>query len=401
MNLLQDIITYVRRLIKTPSNAVITDNLIIDYINRFWLMDVDARMQLFDLKTTYQFQTVPGVDKYNMPLYDPQIQPGNQTIASFPVYQGFLEPAYVNGVRVSFQTQRSIFYNAFPNIVQQLQVVAVGDGTAGPYTFQLPMLSNSVPVNPPVTGILRGHVDITGILATGNNIDPPIADTALAATQIPAVPVTSVESQFYITSSDATGSSVVVQDSGQFLLGNVNYGLLMQPGKAPYGNLPLPGGYSTTSNTINYLTGECSVQFPVAIPSGVNINAQCYYFQSGLPRSMLYYNNCITLRMPPSQQWLVSLEAYLTPAAFLATGQAAPFGYMCEYIARGAARKILADTGDIEQFNFYEPLFVEQEMLVWKRSQRQFTATRTETIYSQGQYGTSNWANNNYGSGTL
>jgi hypothetical protein len=44
----------------------------------------------------------------------------------------------------------------------------------------------------------------------------------------------------------------------------------------------------------------------------------------------------------------------------------------------------LADTGDVEQFNFYEPLFKEQETLVWKRSQRQFTANRTQTIYSQG-----------------
>jgi len=51
----------------------------------------------------------------------------------------------------------------------------------------------------------------------------------------------------------------------------------------------------------------------------------------------------------------------LSPAAFLSTNQAAPFGYMCEYIARGAARKILSDTGDVEQFNFYEPLFMEQE----------------------------------------
>jgi hypothetical protein len=56
---------------------------------------------------------------------------------------------------------------------------------------------------------------------------------------------------------------------------------------------------------------------------------------------------------------------------------------MSEYIARGAARKILSDTGDIEQFQFYEPLFREQEMLVWKRSQRQFTATRTPTIFSE------------------
>ena len=69
MNLLNDIITYVRRIVKAPSNTVLTDDLIIDYINRFWIMDVDARIQLFDLKTQYQFQTSPGVDRYNMPLY--------------------------------------------------------------------------------------------------------------------------------------------------------------------------------------------------------------------------------------------------------------------------------------------------------------------------------------------
>ena len=80
MHLLQDIITYVRRIIKSPSDAVITDNLIIDYINRFYISDVDARMQLFDMKTKYQFQTQPGVDRYNMPLYDLQTEPGNQTI---------------------------------------------------------------------------------------------------------------------------------------------------------------------------------------------------------------------------------------------------------------------------------------------------------------------------------
>jgi len=88
----------------------------------------------------------------------------------------------------------------------------------------------------------------------------------------------------------------------------------------------------------------------------------------------------------------------LSPAAFLNTTQAIPFGYMAEYIARGAARKILSDTGDMEQFQFYEPLFIEQERLVWKRSQRQFTSTRTESIYSQG-FGQGAGFNNNYGGG--
>ncbi len=273
-------------------------------------------------------------------------------------------------------------------------MVTTGNGTSGPYNIQLPILGNPSPPNPPLTGILRGHVDISGIIALGTNTDPPIQSSLTALTSIPQVPVTSVDSSVFITTIDATGANLIVSDSGQFLDSNVNYGLLMEPGKAPLGNLPL-GGYSTTLNTINYLTGEINVTFPVAVPSGNNISVQCLYFQTGLPRGILYYNNTLTLRSPPAQQYLVELDAYLTPAAFLNTGNAIQFGYMAEYIARGAARKILSDTGDVEQFQFYEPMFKEQELLVWKRSQRQWTATRTETIYSQGMSG--NYSGNGYG----
>ena len=132
------------------------------------------------------------------------------------------------------------------------------------------------------------------------------------------------------------------------------------------------------------MTGTAVVNFPAAVGQGMNINGQCLFFQSGLPRGILFENNTITLRNIPDSQYLIEMDCYLTPAAFLTTGQAVQFGYMSEYIARGAARKILSDTGDIEQFQFYEPLFREQEILVWKRSQRQFTSTRTQTIYSQG-----------------
>lgn len=381
--MLSDILTYMRRILKTPSNDSISDNLLIDYVNRFWIMDVDARLQLFDLKTKYSFITTPGVDRYNMPLYDVQTEtqaPNEQLIGMFPVYQGFLGPAYINGIQVGFQTQKTQFFNIWPNVEQNLNVVATGTGQPGAYSFTLPILPQFLtPGNPPTQGILRGHVDISGIIATANNVDPPMGTTINTA-----IPVTSIDSAVYITTIDATGANVVVQDSGQFLQGNVNYGLLMQPGNAPFGNAPLFGGYSTTSNTINYLTGQINVDFPVTIPLGQNINVNCLYFETGLPREILFYNNTLTLRSPPALQYLVELDAYLSPTAFFNTTAAIPFAYMAEYIARGAARKILSDTGDVEQFNFYEPLFREQELLVWKRSQRIWTSTRTETIYSRG-----------------
>ena len=395
MDLLNDIITYVRRIIKTPSNAVITDNLIIDYINRFWIMDVDARIQLFDLKTKYQFQTRPGYDKYNMPVYQLQTEgsgTGSQTISYYPVYQGFLDPVYINGIQVPFQTDKTTFFNIWPNVVQQMNVVLTGNGGAT-YSFTFPIApNNSTPVTTPFQYILRGHVDMQGLIALANSpfisyTDPPVVTSAQAIGStgtIASVPVANALAQVFITSNLSDGTSVVVSDSGQFLSGNQNFGLLMSPGTYPNGNTSLPGGYSTTVNTINYLNGTVNVTFPVSIPAGVNINAQCFLFQCGLPRGVLFNNNTLTFRSPPDRQYLVELDAYLTPAGFLSTNQAIQFGYMCEYIARGAARKILADTGDVEQFQFYEPLFREQETLVWKRSQRQFTSTRTQTIYSQG-----------------
>jgi hypothetical protein len=218
------------------------------------------------------------------------------------------------------------------------------------------------------------------------------------------IPTTSVASAVYFTATGANGQNITVADSGQFLSDNTDgdlYGLLMTPGNAPYGNTVLPPvsgvSYSTTVNTINYNTGVANVMFPTAIPDGTPIQAQCLFYQTGIPRAILFYNNTLTVRPPCNTQYNIQINAYLTPAAFLVTADAIPFGYMAEYIARGAARKILADTGDIEQFQFYEPLFREQETLVWKRSQRQFTATRTGTIFSDLQ-GQSNY--NNIGQGS-
>ncbi len=293
-------------------------------------MDVDARLQLFDLKKKYSFQTTPGVDQYNMPLYDLQTELGGQAIGMYPVYQGFTSTAYINGISVPLQTQKASFFNLFPNVVQNQTAIAVGDGINATYQIQLPTISNVVPFNPPINALLRGHVDISGIISTGVNTDPPSTNVLLP------IATTSVNPGIWITTSDGKGSNIVVCDSGQFLVGNQNYGLLMSPGNAPLGNGSL-GTYDTVTNTVNYLTGLINVTFPTVINAGVNINVQYYYFQSGLPRSILFYNNTLTLRSVPAQQYLVELDAYLSPAAFLNTTAALQFGYMAEYIARGAA----------------------------------------------------------------
>lgn len=373
MNLLSDIITYVRRIVKTPSNASLSDNLIIDYINRFWIQDVDARMQLFDLKTKYQFELTPGISDYNMPLYSAQTEPGGQDISPLPVYQGFLEPCFVNGIQVPIHTQRETFWRMWPRYLQSLPQVAIGDGSTDTFQLQLPFFP-----------AIPGHVDMSGIVSTGGTQDP------LFNTIYTAIPSTSVSPGIYITYTNANGSNTTITDSGQFLSSGTNgdlYGLLIQPGNPTYGDRALGvlpfGTYSTTQNTVNYNTGMVNVKFPNVPPAGTPIQAQCYFYQQGIPRTVLFYNNTLSFYPPPDIQYVAELTCYLTPAAMLNTSAAIPFAYMAEYVSRGAARKILSDTGDWEQFQMYEPMFKEQEILVWKRSQRIFTSTRNPTIFSQ------------------
>ena len=173
MNILDNVLTYIRRILKTFSNDQISNPLLIDYVNRFVINDLDARIQLFELKRKYQFQTVPGVEKYNIPLYDVQTQNG-ENINYYPVYQGFLNPAYINGVQVSLFTKKNTFYNYFPNIIQNSTDLATGDGSTVNFDLQVPIIgANSTPINNPVQSLSRGHVDISGVIATGSNIDPP------------------------------------------------------------------------------------------------------------------------------------------------------------------------------------------------------------------------------------
>lgn len=386
MNLLSDIITYIRRIVKTPSNSSLSDNLIIDYINRFWIMDVDARMQLYDLKTTYQFETIPQVCDYNMPLYTPQSSTSQSTIAPYPVYQGFTGTAYVNGIEVQMYTQKDQFWKVFPNYVQSLTSVETGDGTTTSFSFTLPYFP-----------AIPGHVDMTGIIYNYSNsstlLDPIFATQVPNSSGTPTIPYANIQPGVFITYQNNDGSTTTITDSGVFLSGNTSSeitGILIQssnPGTInpnPFGYTIL-GSSATANSTVNYITGSVTLNCPTAPADGTDIQAQCYFYEQGIPRAILQYNNTLTIRPPPDIPYLIVLDAYLTPAAFLDSSQAIQFGYMCEYLARGAARKILTDTGDVEQFMFYEPLFKEQETLVWKRSQRIITSQRTPTIFSSFQ----------------
>lgn len=339
--------------------------------------DMDARVQLFDFKSTYGFMCTPNIVHYNMPYYGInqfplQIEGSNPStnISPYPVYQGFKGPCYIDGILVPFYTQREEFYSYWAPYLQNIQATATGNGTTGPYNMLLPFFPCPA-----------GHVDVTGIISAESTIDP-IRGTSLNTN----VPISSVNPGVIITGIDVNNYLQTVTDSGQFLVTDQTTGFLQTTNSQ--NSTIVPAG------TCNYVTGVTTVNFAVPIGYGQPIQANCYFYQPGIPTAVLYYNNTLTLLPPPNMPYFIQFDAYLSPAAYLKSASPIQFGYMSEYIARGAARKILSDTGDIEQLQLYEPFFREQEMLVWKRSQRIFTATATPSFFSAPGGGNStnlNW----------
>lgn len=358
---LSDCIAYVRRIIKSASDTSIPDSLIIDYINRFWIYDLDARIETFDLKTTYRFNTIPNIVDYNMPFREAQL---NGTIARYPLYQGFSAPATANGIPMVFTTDRNSTYQSGPYWQTNDRILTASGSTS--YTYSI---SSSA--------LIAGHVDVLGLIEASLAIENIPAYTILQ----PGVPQSSVTPRIIITATGDEGQQVRITDSGQFLSSNQKVGFLQQ----------IVNGVAVQAGTVNYLSGDLQINFQSLLKPQTPISLQFFTYAPGLPRFIMYFNNTLTI-LPPctdSSPAYIEIDAYLTPAAFISSSQMIPFGYMVEYLARGAARKILSDLGDGEQFAFYEPLFKEQELLVLKRSQRQKTATRTQTIYSQpsGSFG--------------
>lgn len=411
--LLSDIITYVRRILKQPNQQDISDSTIQDYVNRFYVYDMPARVQLFDLKVQYSLELTPNVDQYNAPI---TYLPGGAII---PTYNVFEAPATIDGYKIVWQQNNQQYLSLFPNLMQN-QFQQNGTGVSGPYTFTMantPVVQGHIDQNiqpgftvtASITGITQAVqavvtavntftvgqlVTFAGVLgmtqlngntyqvvsSTGASFTINVNSTAFGAytgTGTASIVVTSqglLTSNVYVTAIDSNGNLNTAQDSPL----SATTGALIQ---YDVNNIP------KTVGTVNYITGAISVTFLNSIPTTSEINYQCIPYSAGRPQAVLFFDNTFTFRPIPEKPFLFRCCAYYTPAAFLATNNAVPYRWMAEYFARGTARKILQDYGDADQLAFYEPFFREQENFVLRRTTRQNSIVRVPTIYS-GQDGT-------------
>lgn len=144
-----------------------------------------------------------------------------------------------------------------------------------------------------------------------------------------------------------------------------------QPAIPPLSPLPIPSPPSPLTSqycgTVNYVTTQITVTFPVAPAAGTMINVWAATYQVGRPYNLLFWNNEITIRPVPDNVYLVEVETFQTPAQFMNTTDNPILNQWSQYIAYGAAMEILRDRQDMEGVENLREGFERQEGLVLER----------------------------------
>jgi len=240
------------------------------------------------------------------------------------LYQSVLPPVYIDGLEALYSQSREEFFNIYPKLNIE-QNAGQGDGTAGPYSFtlsQLPVLKRAVTVY---------AADTTG--GTQSASDVPDSPTSATGTWI----------------DNVTGIAL--------------------------------------AGAINYVTGVSTITFTTNIASTESINATFSPYTGSRPSAMLFFKDYFILRPVPDKVYRVSMEVYQTPSQLLSSSNHSDantpdISQWWQYIAAGAAIKILEDRQDIESIKNILPLFQKQEALITYRTATQQAPERTATIFT-------------------
>jgi hypothetical protein len=246
------------------------------------------------------------------------------------LYTAALPPLYIDGYQSFYSQSQEEFFRIYPKTTTQYTGPS-GDGTAGPYSFTL----SSTPV-------LKREVTVSAV--------------------------------------DTSGDTQTAYDSPQ-------------AGSETLGDLIDASDNTTVLGQINYVTGAVSaLTFTSAIPASESIITRYVAYQANRPTAGLFFNSYFILRPVPDKVYKVSIEVYQKPSQLLSANNNAGTNtpdvqQWWQYIAFGAAIKVLEDRQDMESIQNIMPAFERQESLVLNRTATELANQRTATIYTdQLQY---------------
>jgi hypothetical protein len=351
----------VRRLTASASESALSSADIQRAVNTFYNSDFPYGIKMDQQRTVYKFLTIPNVDRYPVDVNN---------------YQGFRAPVYFEGIQGNFFKNRDQLFNLYPRYPTKFQPVG-GDGVTTSFTFTL-FGNNQNPFPQPNFGILSTQVVIGGIDVNGNPIR--IIDDGGGVVDSYGVGANTTVGRLLFVQQNNVGNNVYLDASNE-----------QQPAIPPLSPLPVPSPPSPLTNqycgTVNYVTTDITVNFPVAPAAGTMINVWAATYQVGRPYNLLFWNNEFTIRPVPDNVYAVEIEAYQTPAQFMSTTDHPVLNQWAQYIAYGAACEILRDRQDMEGVANLQEGFKRQEALVLERQSIEEIQQPNITLFNSTQTG--------------
>ncbi len=375
---LETIKTKVRRLTRSPSVNLLSEEDLEQYINTFVVYDFPEILRTFNLRTQYTFYTNPGQDTYptDIKSFGGAIQAETNPLYNFQNrYITVHPPVYIAGFPAVYLQNRQQFFGIYPIVNSISSIGVTGDGVQTRFSGIINSQQANIPpgLNQQIF-LLQNEVLFSSVDINGNGlamVDVPLLDSVSGNPTI--------YGQLY-RPNDLPANPILIN--------------------APYvfGNLP---GQINQFNYINYQTGAFTVTFDYPPQVGQLINSQTAPQVQTLPQTLLYYANQFVVRPVPDQPYRVDIEVYARPTYLMENSSTPELEEYWQYIAYGAAMKIFQDKQDIESVNLIMPEFKRQEQICNRRTLIQYTNERTATIYTQQTDMTSNFGGGWWGSGSF
>jgi len=321
--------TKVRRITRSPSSNQITDAQVNEYINTFIAYDFPAELKLFSLRTVLHFFTQPNIDVYDTNTTDP-LDP----LYNFQnVYTSVHAPIFLAGVPGILEQERNKFYSIWPQTNQVSKLPITGDGTAGPYVYNINTTSGSP--------VMQNNCTFSAV--------------------------------------DTGGTSMILVD---YPVSNIA-GALGIPGQPQV--LPSPYG------SVDYLQGTFILNFPSPVAAGATIWAETIPYQPAKPIAMLFYDGKFVIRPVPDITYKISIEADIRPTQLMLTTDIPQLEQWWQFIALGAAIKIFQDRFDYDSVQLVWPEFQRQLDMVARKSVEQYANERSQTLYTRQKQVNNSW----------
>lgn len=194
-------------------------------------------------------------------------------------------------------------------------------------------------------------------LITGTAIAGPYTATI---TNTPIIPNT-----LYISFVDGAGTTVSVTDNGSGTL----------------------TGDCLAGGTVNYQTGAIAgLTFTSVVPLGTIVYSHVSRYKAARPAAFLFYQDKFYFRPIPDISYQFTITAFKVPTSLLVGSTTPQLKEWWELLAYGASLKILADNGDMEKYQQVDFWYEKKKKQVERRTIKQLSTQRTNTIYSQYDY---------------